>query len=381
MTRVAGANARIWVDIFLDNREALLAALAEHRRAPGRRHRRRSRPATAGSWRAGSASRPPRAGARDAAAYPEADGDLHTVQRAPRRPPRLDRRHHAGPRRRARSSIRDLALRHSLHGGRRLPRDRRGRRRAPPTEAVEILDAQGYAAIAAPVEEDRGSERRSDDHWDVEPAAGAARASCRSTATSRVSHRSLLLGARLRRAGRGRAASAPATTRWPRSRAVRALGVQVDEAPRRRAARCTASGCAACAEPDGVIDVHNAGTLLRLLPGLLAGQPARPLHARRRRLDPPAAGRIASPTRCARWAPTSRHATACRRCSCAPARRCTGIEYELPVASAQVKSCVLLAGLFGRGADDRRSSRAPAATTPSGCCRPPACASSAAPAA
>ena len=26
-------------------------------------------------------------------------------------------------------------------------------------------------------------------------------------------------------------------------------------------------------EPPGIIDVHNSGTLLRLLPGLLAGQP------------------------------------------------------------------------------------------------------------
>ncbi len=32
MSRVAGANPRIWVDIFLDNREALQAALGEHRR-------------------------------------------------------------------------------------------------------------------------------------------------------------------------------------------------------------------------------------------------------------------------------------------------------------------------------------------------------------
>jgi prephenate dehydrogenase len=32
MTRVAGANPRIWVDIFLDNAGALSAALAEHRR-------------------------------------------------------------------------------------------------------------------------------------------------------------------------------------------------------------------------------------------------------------------------------------------------------------------------------------------------------------
>jgi prephenate dehydrogenase len=32
MSRIAGANPRIWVDIFLDNRVALLAALAEHKR-------------------------------------------------------------------------------------------------------------------------------------------------------------------------------------------------------------------------------------------------------------------------------------------------------------------------------------------------------------
>jgi prephenate dehydrogenase len=32
MTRVAGANPRIWVDIFVENAEPLLGALAEHRR-------------------------------------------------------------------------------------------------------------------------------------------------------------------------------------------------------------------------------------------------------------------------------------------------------------------------------------------------------------
>jgi prephenate dehydrogenase len=32
MTRIGGSNPRIWVDIFLDNREALAGALAEHRR-------------------------------------------------------------------------------------------------------------------------------------------------------------------------------------------------------------------------------------------------------------------------------------------------------------------------------------------------------------
>jgi prephenate dehydrogenase len=32
MTRIAGANPRIWVDIYLDNAEAIRGALAEHRR-------------------------------------------------------------------------------------------------------------------------------------------------------------------------------------------------------------------------------------------------------------------------------------------------------------------------------------------------------------
>src|SRR5439155_5960589 len=32
MTRIAGANPRLWVDIFLDNRAAVREALAEHRR-------------------------------------------------------------------------------------------------------------------------------------------------------------------------------------------------------------------------------------------------------------------------------------------------------------------------------------------------------------
>ena len=51
--------------------------------------------------------------------------------------------------------------------------------------------------------------------------------------------------------------------------------------------------------------------------------------------------------------------------------RLRGIEYELPVASAQVKSCVLLAGLVADGDDGRRAG-AERATTPSGCCCAPA---------
>ena len=96
------------------------------------------------------------------------------------------------------------------------------------------------------------------------------------------------------------------------------------------------------------IDVGNAGTLLRLLPGWLAGQGSGEWRVdgdesiRRRPVD-----RIAEPlaqmgadveSRDDRFPPLEIRGATLR-----------GVEYELPVASAQVKSCVLLAGLLAGG--------------------------------
>ena len=96
--------------------------------------------------------------------------------------------------------------------------------------------------------------------------------------------------------------------------------------------------------PDGVIDVGNAGTLMRLLPGWLSFQAGRSFtldgdaSIRRRPVD-----RIAEPlvlmgarieARAERFPPFTVHGGPLH-----------GIDYALPVASAQVKSCVLLAGL------------------------------------
>jgi 3-phosphoshikimate 1-carboxyvinyltransferase len=96
--------------------------------------------------------------------------------------------------------------------------------------------------------------------------------------------------------------------------------------------------------PSAAIDVGNAGTLMRLLPGWLAFQQGASFtldgdeSIRRRPVD-----RIAEPlslmgarleAREGRFAPFTVHGAGL-----------TGIDYELPVASAQVKSCVLLAGL------------------------------------
>jgi 3-phosphoshikimate 1-carboxyvinyltransferase len=96
------------------------------------------------------------------------------------------------------------------------------------------------------------------------------------------------------------------------------------------------------------IDVGNAGTLLRLLPGWLAGQPGGAWtldgddSIRRRPVD-----RVALPLR------KMGARLSCREERLPPLRieaaPLSGIEYELPIASAQVKSCVLFAALLAEG--------------------------------
>jgi 3-phosphoshikimate 1-carboxyvinyltransferase len=98
----------------------------------------------------------------------------------------------------------------------------------------------------------------------------------------------------------------------------------------------------------GTLDVGNSGTLLRLLPGWLAGQPGGVWtldgdeSIRRRPVD-----RVVEPL--ARMGANIE----AREGRLPPLRvgagQLTGIEYELPVASAQVKSCVLIAGLLAEG--------------------------------
>ena len=96
------------------------------------------------------------------------------------------------------------------------------------------------------------------------------------------------------------------------------------------------------------IDVGNAGTLLRLLPGWLAGQEGGEWtldgddSIRRRPVD-----RVAAPLR------EMAADLSCRDDRLPPLEirgaALHGIEYELPVASAQVKSCLLFAGLLAEG--------------------------------
>ena len=129
--------------------------------------------------------------------------------------------------------------------------------------------------------------------------------------------------------------------------AVRSLGALVEQ--RGEEVTVRGVGLREAREVTNAIDVGNAGTLMRLLPGWLAAQDGRAWRIdgdesiRKRPVD-----RVAEPLRrmgatieatAGRFPPFTIYGT-----------RLRAISYDLPVASAQVKSCVLLAGLLADGA-------------------------------
>ncbi|HEY3205962.1 MAG TPA: 3-phosphoshikimate 1-carboxyvinyltransferase [Gaiellaceae bacterium] len=126
--------------------------------------------------------------------------------------------------------------------------------------------------------------------------------------------------------------------------AVRALGADVDE-PEPGVVRIGGRGLRGLLAPDSPIDCGNAGTVLRLLAGILAGQDGSfelvgddSLSSRPVRVDEPLREMGARVETTNGTPPMTIEGA-----------RLRPIRYELPVASAQLKSSVLLAGLL---ADD-----------------------------
>lgn len=101
-------------------------------------------------------------------------------------------------------------------------------------------------------------------------------------------------------------------------------------------------------EPAGQLNVGNSGTTIRLISGLLAGQPITIEITGDESLCGRPMGRIKDPLERmgAKLELTGEKGTAPIRIT---GGKLKGIDYVLPVASAQVKSCVLLAGLFAEG--------------------------------
>jgi 3-phosphoshikimate 1-carboxyvinyltransferase len=179
----------------------------------------------------------------------------------------------------------------------------------------------------------------------VDPADGL-RGDLRPPTDKSISHRAAILGAMAAEPVRIRGYLDAADTNST-LQAVQRLGALVQVGADQVLVRGT--GLRDAAAPVEPIDVGNAGTLMRLLPGWLAAQEGRSYtldgdaSIRRRPVD-----RIAEPLRLmgaaidatdGRLPPFTVHGA-----------RLRSIHYELPVASAQVKSCVLLAGLAAEGA-------------------------------
>ncbi len=173
----------------------------------------------------------------------------------------------------------------------------------------------------------------------IEPAA-AVRGALAVPGVKGISQRAVLLGAiadgtsRIR--GFGRAADTESAIS-----VVRSLGVTVDDDGDELAVHGV--GVRGLRPPSSPIDCGNAGTVLRLTAGLLAGQRGTFELVGDESLSARPHERVAEPLRAmgAGVETTDGHAPV--RITAGPLQP---IRYELPVASAQVKSAVLLAGLL-----------------------------------
>jgi 3-phosphoshikimate 1-carboxyvinyltransferase len=130
---------------------------------------------------------------------------------------------------------------------------------------------------------------------------------------------------------------------------VRRLGAEVEEEGP-ETVRVRGVGLRGLREPDTPLDFGNAGTVMRLASGILAGQAGRFELIGDESLSSRPQERIAEPLRLmgASVETTDGHAP-----MVIEGGRLSSIRYELPVASAQVKSAVLLAGLLAEDGPTR----------------------------
>jgi 3-phosphoshikimate 1-carboxyvinyltransferase len=151
-----------------------------------------------------------------------------------------------------------------------------------------------------------------------------------------ISHRALMFGAIASSEGTVRGLSTGADVESTAS-CLRALGVEID------AGKIHGRGLRGLRAPSGLLDCGNSGTTMRLLAGLLAAQEFESELTGDQSLSRRPMDRVVQPLQemgaRASWPPL--------KVGGEPALH--GIEYAPPVPSAQVKSAVLLAGLYARG--------------------------------
>jgi 3-phosphoshikimate 1-carboxyvinyltransferase len=160
-----------------------------------------------------------------------------------------------------------------------------------------------------------------------------------------ISHRSLLLGG----IATGRTEISgflPSEDCLASLKAMRALGVAVTQ---QGPTQCTVEGVGlrGLRAPVGCLDMGNAGTAMRLFTGLLSAQAFDSELIGDASLMQRPMERVAKPLR-AMGADITTHGGK-PPVKIRGGRTLHGIEYRMPVASAQVKSAVLLAGLYAEG--------------------------------
>ncbi len=166
-----------------------------------------------------------------------------------------------------------------------------------------------------------------------------------------ISHRAVILGALADGASTVRGWLPAGDTRATLD-AMRAMGVVVEAealSQQRWNLRIKGRGVDGLQEPTAALDCRNAGTCLRLLAGVLAGQRFASTLDGSEQLRRRPMGRIVDPLR--QMGARIRSEDGKAPLAIRPATL-HGITYRMPVASAQVKSAILLAGLYAE--DDTR---------------------------
>ena len=134
------------------------------------------------------------------------------------------------------------------------------------------------------------------------------------------------------------------------ARCMRALGVKIDRKGSRDSPTILISGTGedGLNEPSNVLDAQDSATTMRLIGGLLSSQPFLSVITGDASLRNRPMGRLIEPLRLMGAEIWGRGQD-----SFAPlvikGRKLRGIDFTLPTASAQIKSAILLAGLFARG--------------------------------
>ena len=129
--------------------------------------------------------------------------------------------------------------------------------------------------------------------------------------------------------------------------AFRDMGVVI-EGPHQGEVKIYGVGINGLQQPPGPIYVGNSGTTIRLMSGLLAGQKFDSELSGDASLSKRPMERVAKPLRLM-GADITTGENGCPPVKIKGAQQLKGIHYDLPMASAQVKSCVMLAGLYSEG--------------------------------